>query len=82
MQALEWSVPIQTGYNCVAIAAAPALQHRTSRLMRLLDRQYFQTLSGTMEITWSRSNPARVALARMVGHLTYMSADKSRSLRA
>ena len=38
--------------HCVAIAAAPVLPHRTSRLMRLLDGQYFQTLSGTMEITW------------------------------
>ena len=53
MQALEWSVRYPDWVShCVAIAAAPGLTAQNIAFNEIADRQYFQTLSGTMEITW------------------------------
>ena len=79
MQALEWSVryPDWVSY-CVAIAAAPGLTAQNIAFNEIARQAIFS------DPEWhegnyleAASNPAQgMALARMVGHLTYMSADK------
>ena len=79
MQALEWSVRYPDWVaHCVAIAAAPGLTAQNIAFNEIARQAIFS------DPEWhdgnyleAASNPAQgMALARMVGHLTYMSADK------
>ena len=79
MQALEWSVRHPDWVShCVAIAAAPGLSAQNIAFNEIARQAIFS------DPEWhdgnyleAASNPAQgMALARMVGHLTYMSADK------
>ena len=79
MQALEWSVQYPDWVaHCVAIAAAPGLTAQNIAFNEIARQAIFS------DPEWhdgnyleAASNPAQgMALARMVGHLTYMSADK------
>ena len=79
MQALEWSVRYPDWVShCVAIAAAPGLTAQNIAFNEIARQAIFS------DPEWhdgnyleAASNPAQgMALARMVGHLTYMSADK------
>jgi homoserine O-acetyltransferase len=79
MQALEWSVRHPDWVShCVAIAAAPGLTAQNIAFNEIARQAIFS------DPEWQDGNyleagssPAQgMALARMVGHLTYMSADK------
>jgi len=79
MQALEWSVRYPDCVShCVAVAAAPGLTAQNIAFNEIARQAIFS------DPEWhdgnyleAASNPAQgMALARMVGHLTYMSADK------
>ena len=79
MQALEWSVRYPDWVaHCVAIAAAPGLTAQNIAFNEIARQAIFS------DPEWrdgnyldAATNPAQgMALARMVGHLTYMSADK------
>jgi homoserine O-acetyltransferase len=79
MQALEWSVRHPDWVShCVAIAAAPGLTAQNIAFNEIARQAIFsdpEWHDGNYLKT--ASNPAQgMALARMVGHLTYMSADK------
>jgi homoserine O-acetyltransferase len=79
MQALEWSVRHPDWIShCVAIAAAPGLTAQNIAFNEIARQAIFSDPEwhdgNYLEVA---SNPAQgIALARMVGHLTYMSADK------
>jgi homoserine O-acetyltransferase len=79
MQALEWSIRYPDWVShCVAIAAAPGLTAQNIAFNEIARQAIFS------DPEWrdgnyleAATNPAQgMALARMVGHLTYMSADK------
>ncbi|NCG06568.1 MAG: alpha/beta fold hydrolase, partial [Gammaproteobacteria bacterium] len=79
MQALEWSVRYPDWVShCVAIAAAPGLTAQNIAFNEIARQAIFsdpEWCDGNYQV--ANTNPAQgMALARMVGHLTYMSADK------
>ena len=79
MQALEWSVRYPSWLShCVVLAAAPGLTAQNIAFNEIARQAIFsdpQWLQGDYAL--SETVPEKgMALARMVGHLTYMSADK------
>jgi homoserine O-acetyltransferase len=79
MQALEWSVRHPSWLShCVVLAAAPGLTAQNIAFNEIARQAIFsdpQWLQGDYAL--SETVPEKgMALARMVGHLTYMSADK------
>ena len=79
MQALEWSVRYPSWLShCVVLAAAPGLTAQNIAFNEIARQAIFsdpQWLQGDYAL--SETAPEKgMALARMVGHLTYMSADK------
>ena len=79
MQALEWSVRYPSWLSqCVVIAAAPGLTAQNIAFNEIARQAIFSDphwLQGDYAL--SETVPEQgMALARMVGHLTYMSADK------
>ena len=79
MQALEWSVRHPSWLShCVVLAAAPGLTAQNIAFNEIARQAIFsdpQWLQGDYAL--SETAPEKgMALARMVGHLTYMSADK------
>ena len=79
MQALEWSVRYPSWLShCVVLAAAPGLTAQNIAFNEIARQAIFsdpQWLRGDYAL--SETVPEKgMALARMVGHLTYMSADK------
>ena len=79
MQALEWSVRYPDWVShCVAIAAAPGLTAQNIAFNEIARQAIFsdpEWCDGNYQE--ANTNPAQgMALARMVGHLTYMSPDK------
>lgn len=79
MQALEWSVRYPSWLShCVVLAAAPGLTAQNIAFNEIARQAIFsdpQWMQGDYAL--SETVPEKgMALARMVGHLTYMSADK------
>ena len=79
MQALEWSVRYPSWLShCVVLAAAPGLTAQNIAFNEIARQAIFsdpQWMRGDYAL--SETVPEKgMALARMVGHLTYMSADK------
>ena len=79
MQALEWSVRYPSWLShCVVLAAAPGLTAQNIAFNEIARQAIFSDpkwLQGDYAL--SETVPEKgMALARMVGHLTYMSADK------
>lgn len=79
MQALEWSVRYPSWLShCVVLAAAPGLTaqniafNEIARQAIFSDPQWMQGDYALSDLVPEKG----MALARMVGHLTYMSADK------
>ena len=79
MQALEWSVRYPSWLShCVVLAAAPGLTAQNIAFNEIARQAIFsdpQWLQGDYALSETVQEKG-MALARMVGHLTYMSADK------
>jgi homoserine O-acetyltransferase len=79
MQALEWSVRYPSWLShCVVLAAAPGLTAQNIAFNEIARQAIFsdpQWLQGDYALSETVPETG-MALARMVGHLTYMSADK------
>ena len=79
MQALQWAIDFPDWVeHCVALASAPRIDRTKILLLtRLRDTPFCPTRIFAVAIISPKTrSPVRgVALARMVGHLTYMSAD-------
>ena len=75
MQALQWAVDFPDWVeHCIALRSA-GLTAQNIAFNEIADTPFYRTRIGATAIIWRRETATRVALARMVGHLTYMSAD-------